>query len=184
LTEALSLIRNNKELIKQVIYLIETPPLTNLLFTSFGSIVSLGILLILMAVNGSLRLSLLILPIPFALLVVFVIGMGWTFSMAGVLIKDLREIINIALGLMVYASPVTLSRTITGGSIWVIITANPLSHLVIAFRDTFNGEFPPISWVVFENVSGGAFLVGDLAIREGKTLINEYILKIGGILTV
>lgn len=175
LTEAPSLIRNNTELLKQVIYPIETLPLTNLLFTSFGSTVSLGILFILMAVNGSLRISLLLLPIPFALLAVFVIGMGWTLSMAGVLIKDLREIINIVFGLMVYASPVILMKSMTGGAIWLIIMANPLSHMIIAFRDAFNGEFHPLSWLVFLCVSAGSFFLGDLAITKGKTLINEYI---------
>ena len=76
---------------------------------------------------------------------------------------------------MVYASPVLLSKSMTGGTIWLIIMANPISHMVIAFRDAFNGEFHPISWVVFVSLSAGAFLIGDLAITKGKTLINEYI---------
>jgi ABC-type polysaccharide/polyol phosphate export permease len=175
LGEAPSLIRNNTEIIKQVIYPLETLPLTSLFFNSFGSIVSLAILLLLMTLNGSLKVSLLLLPIPFALLMTFVVGMGWMFSIAGVLIKDLREIITIVLGLMVYASPVILSKSMTGGTVWLVIMANPLSHIVIAFRDVFNNEFHPLSWSVFIGLSATTFLLGDLAITRAKTLINEYI---------
>jgi ABC-type polysaccharide/polyol phosphate export permease len=175
LGEAPILIRNNTEIIKQVIFPLETLPLMNLLFTSFGSIVSLGILLLLMVINGSLGVSLLLLPIPFVLLMIFVTGMGWVFSIAGVLIKDLREIITIVLGLMVYASPVILSKSMTGGAIWLIIMANPLSHIVIAFRDVFSSEFHPISWAVFAILTASTYLLGDFAITRAKTLINEYI---------
>lgn len=175
LGESPNLIRNNTEIIKQVIYPIETLPLTSLIFTSFGSLVSLGILLILMVVNGSLKISLLLLPIPIILLVIFVVGTGWMLSIVGVLIKDLKEIVGLTLSILVFLSPVIMNKSMTGGVGWFIIILNPLSHIVIAFRDVFTAQLHPISWAVFASLAALMFFIGNIAINKAKTLINEYI---------
>lgn len=173
--EAPSLIRERMELVKQVIYPIETLPLTSLIVSSFGSLVSFGLFLILTLVVGSFHWTFFLLPILFLLLAVFVLGISWIFSIVGVLIKDLREIVTVLLGLLIYLSPVVVSREMVGEKIWGYILWNPLSHVVICFRDVFEARFHLSSWAIYAAISLLAFLAGDWVITRTKLLINEYI---------
>lgn len=175
LQDAPSLIRERMELVKQVIYPIETLPLNSLLASSIGSLTSLLVFIVLTAMTKGLHWSYLFLPIPFALLVMLVLGASWIFSILGVLIKDLREIVGVTLSLLVYASPVVVSETMVGDSLWAYIKLNPLTHIVICFRDIFGASFHPSSWVIFVCVSIGAFTLGGWVMWRTKLLINEYI---------
>jgi lipopolysaccharide transport system permease protein len=175
ISEAPMLIRSNTEIVKQVIYPIETLPLTNLLVGSFGGLVNLVVLLVMFLMVGHLRWTLIFLPLPIFFLLLFILGISWMFSVTGVLLKDLREIVTVILMLMVYFSPVIVSDSMVGGSLWQIIMLNPLSHIIICFRDIFWGEFHFWSWVVFLFMSTAVFLLGHYIITKAKRIINEYI---------
>lgn len=175
LQDATSMIRDRMELVKQVIYPIETLPLTSLMVSSFGSFVSLLFFMAMSMAVGAVHWTIIFLPIPFILLTVFVLGMSWVFSIIGVIIKDLREIVSVVLGLMVFLSPVVLNESIVGSKMWRYIMLNPLAHIIICFRDVFYATFHMWSWVIFAGMSLGFFLLGGWVITRTKLLINEYI---------
>jgi lipopolysaccharide transport system permease protein len=175
LESAPSLIRERMELVKQVIYPIETLPLTGLIAGSVGSLVSLGIYLILALATGQANWTWLLLPIPAVVLVTFVVGTSWVFMIAGVLIKDLREIVALALNLVVFLSPVVASPSMVGPKAWALLMWNPLTHFVICFRDVFRAEFHTTSWIVSIVLALAALMLGTWTIRKTKILINEYI---------
>ena len=175
LEEAPSILRNRQDFVKQVVFPVETLPLTSIIVGSFGSLVSLILLLALALFDGTLSASILLFPIPFILLVFFILGVSWLFSVVGVLFKDLREIVSVLLSLMVYASPVIASEIMVGATIWKIILMNPLSHVVICFRDVFYGDFHLTSWIVFSSITLISLLIGGFVIARAKIVINEYI---------
>jgi lipopolysaccharide transport system permease protein len=175
LTEAPSLIRNRMELVKQVIYPIETLPISTLIVSSIGSIVAFFIFLIISTISLKITWTFLLLPIPFFLLALFLVGAGWIFSIAGILVKDLKEIVTVILGLMVYVSPGIVSEKMIGETVWKIILYNPLAHVVICFRDIYNASFHPLSWFIFVAMSVIVFVLGGLVITKTKIFINEYI---------
>jgi len=169
------LIRQRMELIKQIIYPIETLPINNLIVSSIGLFSSFFVFLILSVYSHNITWTWILLPVPFSLLVLFIIGASWAFSIIGVIIKDLREIVTVILGLLVYISPVIASENLVGAKIWKIIQLNPLTHIVVCFRDVFYATFHVVSWVVFIILSVSSFFIGGLIISKTKTLINEYI---------
>ena len=175
LQESTVLIRDRMELVKQVIYPIETLPLTSILVNLLAALVTLAVFVALGAAAGSLAPTALLLPLPAALLVVLLLGASWILSIAGVLLKDLREIVAIVLGLLVFMSPVVLSEAMAGEKLWGVVMLNPLAHVVVCFRDVLFGEFHAASWSVFVATACLAFLAGAWVIRRAKTLINEYI---------
>ena len=175
LQQAPMLIRGKTELVKQVIYPIETLPFNSIFVSSFGSLVSFGIFFVLMIITDNLKLSIICLPIPLLLLLIFLLGVSWMFSIIGVIIKDLREIVSIFLNLLVYVSPVIASETMIGPTAWKIILWNPLAHIVICFRDIFNSSFHPTSWLIFSGMSLVFFLIGGWMVTRTKVMINEYI---------
>ncbi|MDP8219599.1 MAG: ABC transporter permease, partial [Candidatus Theseobacter exili] len=91
------LIRQRMELVKQIIYPIETLPISNLITSSLGLCVSFLVFFILSAFSHNLYWSWILLPIPLCLLVLFVLGVSWAFSIIGVIVKDLREIVTVFL---------------------------------------------------------------------------------------
>jgi len=173
--ESPSLIRERMDLVKQVIYPIETLPLSSLMVSSLSSLISLSLFLILSIHNGSTHWTFLLLPIPLFFLSVFVLGVAWLFSVGGVILKDLREMVTIIFALAIYFSPVLLSPSMVGDRIWQFILWNPLSHTIICFRDVFHSEFHWVSWFIFVVMSLLAFLMGGWVITRTKLLINEYI---------
>lgn len=175
LQEAPSLIRDRIELVKQVIYPIEILPLNSLIVSSLSSLVSLCLLLVLTVMTGAFRGSLFFLPIPFFFLVIFVLGVSWIFSIVGVLLKDLREIVSVLLSLMVYVSPVVISESIVGPKMWRYILMNPFAHIIITFRDVIQATSHPTSWFIFGGTSIVLLFLGGWVITRTKILINEYI---------
>jgi lipopolysaccharide transport system permease protein len=175
LEEAPSLVRDRMEILKQVIYPIETLPLSLLLASLLGPAVALGIFLILSAASGELHWGLLLLPVAIALLVILVLGLSWIMMITGVVLKDLREIVAVVFGLMIYFSPVLLAEAMVGRDLWRLVLLNPFAHVVISFRDVLLGQFHPLSWGVFAALSGLSLFLGAWVVSRAKVLINEYI---------
>jgi homopolymeric O-antigen transport system permease protein len=175
LSDGPSLVRDKMELLKQVIYPIETLPVTKLVVTAIGPGIMLAAYLVLAAALGLWQWTLVLLPVPIAMLVLLCVGLSWLFSILGVLIKDLPQIIAVVLGFLVYLSPVVITPDAVPPWLWRFILLNPLAHVVICFRDVFDGTFHPVSWAVFAAFTGLSFLSGAWVIHRMKLRINEYI---------
>jgi lipopolysaccharide transport system permease protein len=175
LEEAPSLIRDRMEILKQVIYPVETLPLTTMLASALGPCVALIVYLVLALASGQLPVTALLLPAPIALLVLLMLGLSYLFMIAGVLLKDLREVVSVLLGLMIYFSPVLASKEMVGERIWALMMLNPLAHVVICFRDVLRAEFHATSWIVFALFTSITFAIGAALINRTKLTINEYL---------
>ena len=175
LEEATVLIRDRTEVLKQVIYPLETLPLTSMLASMLGPGVGLFVYLCLAMVAGQLSWSVLLLPAALLLISMLVLGLAWLFMIVGVVLKDLREVVSVVMGLMIYFTPVLLSESMVGERLWSLILLNPFSHLIICFRDTLMGEFHIVSWVILTSLAIGSFLAGTWAVHRTKLIINEYI---------
>jgi lipopolysaccharide transport system permease protein len=137
--------------------------------------VSLVFFLVLAVITGGMQWSWLLLPLPAAILVLFVLGTSWVFMIAGVLVKDLREIVALVLNLLVFLSPVVASESMVGEKTWALLMWNPLAHFVVCFRDVFQAEFHPASWLVATVLAVVMLWLGSWTIQRTKILINEYI---------
>lgn len=175
LEESTSLIRDRMEILKQVVYPIETLPITTFLISSIGPAVILIVYLCLAVLGGKLRVSIVLLPIPLAMLLLLNLGLSWIFMVIGVILKDLKEIISVLLGLTIYLSPVLISPAMVSPRIWNLILLNPISHVIITFRDVFDGTFHPLSWVIFATGMLISLGLGAFVITRARVAINEYI---------
>ncbi len=175
LEEAPSLIRDRMEILKQVIYPVETLPLTAMMGSGLGPAVGLVVYLVLALATGQLGWSALLLPVPLFLLLLLMLGLSYVFMIVGVLLKDLREIVSVVLGLMIYFSPVIASKEMVGERIWTLMLLNPLAHIVICFRDVLRSDFHPESWAIFAISAAVAFALGAVLIHRMKLAINEYL---------
>lgn len=175
IAEAPALIRQRMELIKQVIYPVETLPINSLILACFGSSVTLAFFLIISIATGGLSWTSLLLPIPLTMTLLLLLGASWLLSIVGVILKDISQIIAIILGLLVYASPVVAREDVVSPAIWDIIMLNPLSHIIICFRDVYFGHWHPMSWIIFAAMGLFCLVTGGWLLNKVKVRINEYI---------
>lgn len=175
LEESSSIIRDRMEILKQVAYPIETLPMSCIASAMIGPLVGLALWMVIALFTGNLSWSILLLPLPFALLAAFLFGACWLCMLAGAVFKDLREILGLLMGVGVYATPALLTERMVSPTLWQVILLNPLSHAIIPFRDVFVGEFHPASWLIFAAMSLSAVVLGATAIHKAKTVINEYL---------
>ncbi len=175
ITEAPMLIRSNTELVKQVVYPIETLPIIHFLSGAFGGLINFIVFLLLFFFIRDVSWTIILLPIPLFFLLLLILGISWIFSICGVLLKDLKEIVTVIMMLLIYFSPVIIQDSMMGGTLWKWIRFNPLSHVIIPFRDVFWGTLHLWSWAIFIFTSIIIFFLGDLFITKTKRLINEYI---------
>lgn len=173
LMQAPMLLRDRMDMLKQVIYPIETIPVTALLVSSASAVVVLAVFLVLAAADGALRWSILLLPIPATLTLLMLVGWSWFLSVLGVVLKDLREMVSILLSILVFLTPVTLQESMVSPAIWEWMMWNPLTHVVLCFRDTYYAEFHPVSWIVLAAGALVSLLVGNAVIRRAKLAIVQ-----------
>ncbi len=169
------LIRGQSELVKQVIYPIETLPLTNFLVIAVTSLTITLIALALTAADGALSISVVLLPIPVFLLAILCLGLGWILMIAGVILKDLREMVMVLMLLLAFVSPVVIRESMVPPGLWLVVMLNPLAHVIIAFRDVVFGTWHPVSWTVFVGFTAATFALGRFIVGRMKVVINEYI---------
>lgn len=174
LQDSPSLIRTRIDILKQVIYPLEILPITSIVIASIGPLILLSIYLLLGAISGELHWTLILLPIPIALLMIMLLGSAWVLMVVGLVFVDLREVIAAVLGLIVYMSPVVLSQSMVSQRIWRAIELNPLSHVIICFRDVFEGQFHLLSWGLFVAMAAASLVLGVVGLTGAKRIFSEY----------
>lgn len=166
-----SLLRNHAQIVKQIVYPIETLPLRSILVGSMASLVTLVVYIVLAIATGQLHWTILLLPIPVLMLITLLVGIAWIMMILGAVMADLREIVGAALNVMIFVTPVLISPAMVRPEVWAGIRWNPLTHVVICFRDVFAGEIHADSWCIFA-------LLTLLSITAGSQLISRLRLRI------
>ena len=161
-TRATQTVSEHRNLIKYTMFPAELLPLTSL----FGAISSQVIgLLIIIPLNGlfSGELSwniVWILP-GLVLQVVFLAGVAWTLASVGALLRDVREIIPIALTAGMFFTPIFYDPSSLPQIVRAVIAVNPLVPLLATFRAAIIGSpVNPVTVSVFAVISIALVICG------------------------
>lgn len=173
--EAPGLVQVRADFLRQVVYPTETLPLTQMLSGAPAPLVGLGVYLVLALISGHATWSQLLLPVPILLLFLFCIGLSWLLMIAGLIIKDLREVVPVVIGTLFYVSPILFSEGMVRPEIWQVLLLNPLAHVIVCFRDVLQGGWHPLSWTVFTVMAAIFFILGAAAVDRMKLVINDYL---------
>lgn len=175
LTASPSLVRNHADLVKQIVYPLETLPLRSLIVGSFASATTLALYLVLAGATGRLEWSILLLPIPIVMLIAFMVGVSWVFMIAGAIVMDFREIVGASLNVLIFVTPVLIAPSMVSPTVWDFVLLNPLTHVVICFRDVFECQFHLVSWTVFGGMTLLAMTFGAWLLTFFRLRLAEYL---------
>lgn len=126
---------NNEGLIKKIYLPKLIFPLSIALALLVDGLLSFFVLfVIILVIGGGVSWSLLFLPIGFALLFLFALGMGLIMSIATVFFRDLQHVILIAMQGLFFLTPILYKHEALTGEVAWLVGLNPVTPFITLFR--------------------------------------------------
>ncbi|MGO4272806.1 ABC transporter permease, partial [Paenibacillus sp. TAF58] len=123
-------VTNNSSLIKNTLFPIELIPVRTVLSSMISQLVGLFILLIVLGVKGELGYFVFLLPLVLIFQVIFTVGMSWALASLNVFFRDLGQIINIILILLMLVSPIAYTTDMISKDVLFFMKFNPLYYMI------------------------------------------------------
>jgi len=160
-------IRSNSNLIKKAVgFPSEVLPIVITISNLISHLISLTLLLFLVVVlSGQLSV---VVPFIFVYLLftsIFAVGIGWILSSTNVFLKDVEQILSVAVMAWFFSTPVVYSPGIVPPKMLVFLKLNPLYHVVEGYRlALLSGKLLPLTDILYLGgislltlVAGGVF---------------------------
>lgn len=135
-TEAMSSIIGSAALIKKV-YVPKYLFVISRVFSSFINLLAsfTALLLVMIATRAELHYTVLLVPIPLILLVLFSLGIGLILAAVTVRFRDIIHLYTVFTTALLYLTPVIYPMSILPDWLYKIVMLNPLTNMLIMFRD-------------------------------------------------
>lgn len=131
-------------LLTKVAFPREVLPLAAILARLVDLGVSLGIVLLILAwYRLPARWTLVLVPLPLAVELLFVLGLGLLLATANLFYRDVTQLLNVALSLWIFLTPVVYPLGQVPATLRPWIALNPLTPVVTVFRDLVLGDGAP-----------------------------------------
>src|SRR5262249_20640643 len=151
-------------------------PVRSILVSMVTQLVSLGVLIVLLAMNGSLSLHLAWLPIVVLLQMLFLVGLVLFLSSLTLLLPDVSYFINLVLVFLMFVSPIGYKPEMVPAELRFLVYLNPIYYLIEAYRcSLMHAALPgPMEAVVLVGLCLGTFALGSAFFRRFKDVLVDY----------
>jgi lipopolysaccharide transport system permease protein len=146
-------VKANLTLLRNAVFPIELIPVKHVLAAMVSLLSSLALLIAMILPTAYRGWHLLYMPVPLVGLVLFTIGIIWILSAVAVVVPDIAHIVNVALLLFMFLSPIGFSIDLVPPRARPLVWFNPMSYLIEAFRYALIGVRDTPLWF------DGAFLI-------------------------
>lgn len=131
-----TLILNNANYVKKVIFPLEILPYTVLISAIFHALVSYFILFVFYAlVHHSLQWTILFLPLVLIPFLIFSMGVSWLLASLGVFLRDIGQLTMVLTTVLLFVSPIFFPVERVPEFLQPFIYANPLTFIVNQSRE-------------------------------------------------
>jgi lipopolysaccharide transport system permease protein len=169
-------VKANLALLRNSVFPIEFVPVKHVLAALVGLVSSLAILLLMIAPTRYLGWHLFYLPVPLASLLLFTIAVVWILSAIAVVVPDVAQVVNIALLLFMFVSPIGFSLDMVPAQARLLVYLNPMTYLIEAFRFALLGIRVSPVWAdgVFLLVSLAFAAIAGVFFRQMSPIFSDY----------
>lgn len=135
-SSAMSSITGNAALIKKV-YVPKYLFVFSRIFSSFINLMAsyTALILVMIATRSELHWTVILSIVPLLLLVMFSLGVGMILSAITVKFRDIMHLYSVFLTALTYLTPVIYPMSILPGWLYKIVMLNPLTNILMMFRD-------------------------------------------------
>lgn len=176
LGRATSAFSGNANLVKQVVFPIETLPVASILACFIIYVPAFALMIFYnLLFGGGLGWLALALPIVVGLHALLCIGLTLLLSVTTPFLRDIREFVTMYMSVSMYFTPAIYLPDWVPAMIRPVLYLNPFSYIVWVYQDTlFFGEFRhPFAWVVFATMSVALFVAGLVVFRRVKPYLGN-----------
>lgn len=136
ITRAPSLIINNVNYVKKILFPLEILSLVSLGSAMFSALMSFAVWILFYCIYfGIPPITILLLPLIVLPLLFLIIGLSWFMSALGVYLRDITQIVSIFITGLMYISPVFYPVSSLPYEYQFILKANPLTPVIEQVRD-------------------------------------------------
>jgi homopolymeric O-antigen transport system permease protein len=129
-------------LIKKVLFPAEILPVVTVFTNLVQFLLGLPVLLAFLVAYGKLHPSILLLPLPILVQLVFTLGLALFVAALTVHFRDVQSILSHLVHLWFFATPVLYLYGIQTGRLRTFLRFNPMSHLIVSYQQMlFDGHF-------------------------------------------
>lgn len=156
LTRAPSIIQDNANYVKKVVFPLEIIPLVTVLSAAFNFCIAFVVLQGFLLVSGEgLKLASLVFPLIALPYLLFLLGIAWFVSALAVYIRDVTYVVGFIATAMMFLSPVFYPPEIVPESFRVLMFYNPLTYFIESFRmSVVAGVIPPADFMLIPAAIG------------------------------
>jgi len=139
-------------------------------------LVGLVMVAVLSAINGSISVNFLFLPLALFLQLLFLLGLSWGFAAMGVFVPDLSYFVNLMVLLLLFISPIAFRPDMVPEGMRFIVDLNPIYYMTEMFRfSLIDGyEMPLRIWIVAVIGSLLFSVLGGIFFRRFRKVLVDY----------
>lgn len=144
LNRAPTLIINNSNYVKRIVFPLEVLPVVALLSALFHAGISTLVLLAAQLItSGTLTWTAIFFPVVLAPFLLLVLGLAWFLTALGVYVRDVGHVIGVITSILLFMSPVFYPVANLPAKIQPFIMLNPLTFIIEQSREVLlHGQLP------------------------------------------
>jgi lipopolysaccharide transport system permease protein len=156
ISRAPSLILNNTNYVKKVVFPLEILPIVAIGSSLFHFLISFVVLLSgLILLLGVFHWTLIFLPLVLLPLLLLSLGLGWILSSLGVFLRDIGQFIGIFVTAVMFLSPIFYPISSIPKELQYLYLFNPISYIVEDMRRIIIwGQYPNWNWLIWGSLIG------------------------------
>lgn len=168
---------SNKNLLLNTVFPAELIPVRASLSAHVPTLFGLAITLVFgFALGRTSWQAVLLVPVFWALLLMFAIGLGWMLSLISLVARDIQHSLGLVIMLVTVLSPFAFTPDMVPSSLRALIYLNPLSYFVLTFQQlicfgTWPDEVPACGALV---LGVGIFFLGFTVFQRAKHVFFDY----------
>jgi lipopolysaccharide transport system permease protein len=159
------------------VFPIDLAPVKSVLISQAIMATGIAITVVGSAVVGTLRWTVVLLPVVWALQVLGLIGIVWMLSLLNVIFRDIQNILTPVLMIILIASPFAYTPNLVPDSLRPLILLNPFAYFVVAYQQIIVlGRVPSADHAIALLVLGIVpFVAGSWFFATAKRVIVDYV---------
>lgn len=177
MTLGVSSIVTNKAVLSNTVFPIDLAPAKATLMGQVTTMAGFTSIIIATIFTHLLSWTVLLLPIIWFLLLLFLIGVNWFLSLVNVVIRDMQFLISIILIMLMIASPIAYTPGMIPDALRFIIIINPFAYFFSAFQKILIlGQVPDLlNILILLILSFGVFSLGGWFFSRAKQVMIDYV---------
>ena len=167
----------NKAVLNNTVYPIDLTPVQAALGAQTVLAVGMPLVIAGAILTGHGHPTIAAVPVVWALMFIWLVGVNWILSMLNVAFRDLQNLITVILMVLLVASPFAYATSQVPPAVRLIVYLNPFAYFVIAYQQLIMLGQVPDAWhsAVLERMRLATFALGSWFLSRAKGAVLDYV---------